>query len=222
MTLGEYLNLITTEHRDRAKFVATVAAVVQPQVDEQTALAAFAEAFDIDTAAGVQLDIVGLWIGRARRVAVPITGVFFSWDDTPQTGWDSGVWRGPFDPEAGIVILPDDTYRVLLKAKIAANSWDGSIPGAYAIWDEAFGDGSALLIQDHQDMSMDIGIVGPPLSAVTRALLIGGYLPLKPAGVRIRSYSIGANSGPLFAWNVSNDLLAGWGTGSWAIELSPN
>lgn len=221
MTLNEYLNLITTQHRDRPKYIATVTTGVQPQVEEQAALEALEASFDIDTATGVQLDILGLWIGRSRFVDVPLTGVYFSWNETAAVGWGVGVWRGAFDPNNGLVVLPDENYRVLLRAKIAANSWDGSIPAAYRIWDQAFNGNNALIIQDNQDMTMSVGIVGTSLDSVTRALLLGGYLPLKPEGVKIREFFFGVNDGPFFAWNVSNDALQGWGTGSWALTTQP-
>jgi hypothetical protein len=109
----------------------------------------------------------------------------------------------------------------LLKAKVAANSWDGSIPGAYAIWNAAFSGQSYIIIQDNQDMSMTVGIAGQPLDIVTRALLTNGYLPLKPEGVRINVYSITPVDGPLFAWDAESEALAGWEVGNWGIEITP-
>ena len=80
-----------------------------------------------------------------------------------------------------MVRLPDETYRLLLKAKIGANRWDGTVPGAYEVWESAFADtGSLILMQDNQDMSVVIGLAGTPLDAVMRNLLLQGYLPLKP------------------------------------------
>jgi len=222
MTDEEYLNLITSEHRGKVKFEATVLANVSPLSYLQTVMAEFPADFDIDQAIGVQLDAVGIWIGRSRRVDIPLTGVYFSWDDVASTGWESGSWQGQFDPDSGLVDLPDDAYRVLLKAKIAANRWDGTIPGAYAVVDSAFGDGTYILIQDNQDMSMSIGISGISLSAINQAVLLGGYLPLKPEGVRIQYYMLAPSGGKLLAWDVvENDALAGWGSGEWGLEVSP-
>lgn len=220
-TTADYVALITNEHAQRAKFIATLQATIDPLTRGQAVLRGLNTDFDIDTAVGVQLDILGIWIGISRRVAVPLVGVYFTFDDTIQTGWDSGSWQGPFDPDSGLTELPDEDYRILLKAKIAANSWDGSIPGAYSVWESAFNDESFILIQDNQDMSMIIAIVGQPLSAVSQALLTQGYIPLKPAGVRIAYYAVPVDENPLFAWDVTNTLLNGWGAGSWAKELLP-
>jgi len=220
MTLDEYKKLITNEHADRPLYMAMVVAGLSPLVKLQDLLSSLPAEFDIDLAVGKQLDAVGEWIGRSRNVAIPLVGVYFSWDDA-SVGWGLGSWKGEFDPASGLTRLPDDAYRVLLKAKIAANNWDGSIPGAYAVWQQAFGNDSQIVIQDNQDMSMTVAIFGLPLDAVTFALLTGGYIPLKPEGVRINSYNIAPDNGPLFAWGVENDILKGWGEGSWPIEITP-
>jgi hypothetical protein len=51
--------------------------------------------------------------------------------------------------------------------------------------------------------------------------LTGGYIPLKPEGVRVNEYLVPVDDGPLFAWDIQNDLLDGWETGSWAREIAP-
>lgn len=45
-------------------------------------------------------------------------------------------------------------------------------------------------------MSVDIGVAGTPPSALFLALLTGGYIPLKPEGVRISYYVIPRTRGP--------------------------
>lgn len=219
-TTEDYQSLITSHHADKPKFMATVAIAAKVFAHLQQLAADLPRQFDLDEAVGVQLDAVGEWIGRSRRIDTPLTGVYFTWDDVASTGWDAGVWQGPFDPDSGLTVLPDDEYRLLLRAKVAANQWDGSIPGAYEVWTTVFND-SIILIQDNQDMSMTVGIAGTPVSTVTQALLTGGYIPLKPEGVRVNYYAISVDSGPLFAWDADSEALAGWDTGSWALELLP-
>lgn len=222
MTNEDYLSLITSEHRGKPKFEATVVAGVSPFSKIQAVMLGLPADFDIDSAVGVQLDAVGAWIGRSRRIDTPLVGVYFAWDDLASDGWESGIWKGPFDPDSGLVDLPDDAYRVLLKAKIAASNWDGTILGAYAIWATVFTN-SQLVIQDNQDMSMVVGIAGQPLSIVDQALLTNGYIPLKPAGVRVQYYAIAPAAGALFTWDADEgSALAGWDTGQWAVELIPS
>lgn len=220
-TIQDYVDLITSEFADQPKFTSMVSADVAPMVRVQALLETMIAIFDIDTPpVGNQLDIIGQWVGVTREVAIPITGVFFSWDGTDASlGWDSGTWA-PSDASE-ITTLPDDAYLTLIKAKIAANVWDGTTNGAYAIWNSLFTD-FTILIQDHQDMSYAVGIVGAVIDPLTQALITGGYIPLKPEGVRISEYFIAVDTGPVFAWDVPlNALLGGWDEASWAKEIFP-
>ena len=183
MTTDEYLALVTTEHQHRPKFMATVEATVAPFAALQSLMRSYIPAFDVDSAVGKQLDIVALWIGVTRAVAVPIEGFYFSWDDTAANGWDAGVWKGLGDPDSGFVNLPDDLFRSVLKAKIEANQWKGDIPGAYRILDAAFGAGDNITLKDNQDMTMTVTVGAGALAPVQEAVLTQGYIPIKPAGV---------------------------------------
>ena len=210
-----YTNLLTSEHNQKPNFVASVTASVQPFADALAVLSTFPTLFDIDTAVGSQLDIVGEWIGASRELAIPLTGVYFAWD-TAGLGWDEGYWQGPFDPSTGLVSLNDTDYRTLLLAKIANNLWDGTVPNAYQFLAPVFPD-NLIIIQDNGDMSMYIGVLGPSLDAVKTSLLENGYLDLKPAGVRIAGYlTQSVPNAPLFGFDVENSTISGWDVGGWA------
>lgn len=186
-----YPPLVTSEHAVRPRFMATVEALTRPLVRAQSLIAAMPAAFDLDAAEGVQLDAVGLWVGRSRYLSIPISGAWFSFD-TSGLGFDEGTWKGPFDATTGISRLDDGPYRLLLKARIAANQWDGTRQGAVDAWSVMFdGTGVTFQIQDNGDMSMDVLVsTDHPLDAVTTALITGGYLGIKPSGVTINSYTI--------------------------------
>jgi hypothetical protein len=220
-TLDDYLSIITSLYRDQPKFIALCSARLEPYADLQTVLEALRLAFDLDEAVGVQLDAVGVRVGRSRFLETPLEGVYFSWGEDG-VGWNEGTWLGPYDPETGLTGLPDDAYRTLLRAKIAANSWDGTVPSAYEIWEALFAAvGMFVVIQDNQDMTMTIGVTGTYPDAVTKALLAGGYIPLKPAGVAIDRYAIAPQGGPLFVWGADSEQLSGWGAGSWPENITP-
>ncbi len=186
-----YPPLVTSEHAVRPRFMATVEALTRPLVRAQSLIAAMPAAFDLDVAEGVQLDAVGRWVGRSRYLSIPISGAWFSFD-TSGLGFDEGTWKGPFDATTGISRLDDGPYRLLLKARIAANQWDGTRQGAVDAWSVMFdGTGVTFQIQDNADMSMDVLVyTDHPLDAVTTALITGGYLGIKPSGVTINSYTI--------------------------------
>ncbi len=219
--MDAYTNLVPSQHSQKPRFMATLKAVLAPLEKAADLLHELRTAFDLDTATGKQLDAVGVRVGRTRYLNTPLENVYFSWN-TEKVGWGEGVWKGKFDPENGLVALPDDIFRMLLKAKVVANRWDGTTTGAYEAWEIAFSDiGSTILIQDNQDMSMVVGIAGMPLNPVFEQLLLQNYVPLKPEGVRIKWYMVTPDGGPLFAWNCDSPALAGWNKGRWPNKLTP-
>lgn len=206
-TTAEYLALIPSQHQDKPRFIATAEVSVRPFVDMQELLLSLPQAFDIDEAAGVQLDAVGEWVGRNREIQQPIADVYFSWG-TDGVGWGAGYWQGIGDPDYGITVLSDEPYRALLKAKVMANVWRGDIAGAYAILAAAFGGDNGVTISDGTDipafmwadddhgwgegywgvsksgMSMTVTIPDGSLDQVQSAMIETGLIPIKPAAVQ--------------------------------------
>lgn len=217
-----YLDLVTGEHSDKPAFISTLTAALEPIADTRSVVDAFPPAYDLDTAVGAQLDVVGEWAGRSRYLTAPLTDVYFTFDD-PALGLDSGTWKGPFDPDTGLVELPDAPYRTLLRAAVASNLWNGSVPSAYAIWDALLdGLGAGIFIVDGQDMSVQMGFGGGPIDAVTMAMLRRGYFDLKPAGVKVRGYFVNSEpKTPVFGFDVQGSGLGGFDSGSWANEFGP-
>lgn len=217
--ITKYTDRITSEHNQRPAFMAVVEALAQPMVDLQNLLGSMPGKFDLDTAVDAQLDDVGRWVGISRNVPLPLTDVYFSFD-IEGLGFDQGSWKGPFDPDTGLTRLDDETYRLVLRAKIGANHWDGTLESSKAILDSIFGGGTFVFIQDNQDMSMTIGIAGKTPSAVFLALLANGIIPLKPEGVGINIVIVTSVDGdPIFGFDMSNDLVAGFDVGAWGTPL---
>lgn len=222
-TIEYYQSLVTSEHQNSPKYMAWLGAMIEPLTVIQSVIENLINDFDLDVAIGKQLDIVGKWVGISRRLHEALIGVYFSWDDTADLGWDSGVWQGSDDPDSGLILLPDDIYRALIRAKIVANQWDGSIPGLYKIWDTVFADvpnSPTLIIVDNQDMSMDYIFAVAPLSIVEQQLAMTGQYYIKPEGVRIRNVSMVPDVGPAFFWDVEEgEVTGGWDSGQWVINI---
>lgn len=222
MTLEEYLGLITSWHSDKPRFMNTVAVLVQPLVDAQDMLAKLTGDFDLDTAVGVQLDMVGQWIGRTRYITTPIRGVFFSFDDfTPRTGFDQGIWLGQYDPTDSITAMDDDTYREVLKLQAIANHWDGTLPGIADDLDRVF---PGIAIQDLGDapaglMRMDVLIPSNLVSSLLLYVLEQDF-PIKPSGVLVNFIETTISTQPIFAFDVpasSGGPLGGFDEAAWGI-----
>jgi hypothetical protein len=204
--------LPTWEHR-RPKFLAVLEHVITPLVEmENQAFVLATRGYNVNTAVGVELDRIGEWVGIGREVYPPLDGVYFTWDDRKTNGWDMGLWRGENDPPTGLSRLPDEAYRLMIKAKIAANLWDGTIDSAYRVWDAAFNGEVKIVVTDNQDMSMDMILVTEEDDTILRAILRDEKLPLRPTGVRAK-YEL-LVGGPILMWDIGETPATGvWGSG---------
>lgn len=231
VTTDDYTTLVTSEYKQLkipdsngapivSNFVKMIAQDVQGYVDTINLLRSFSKLFDIDQAQGQQLDMIGVWVGISRNIQIPLTGVYFAFDTTA-VGFDQGTWFGIGDSTSGLTRLSDGDYLILLKAKIASNHWDGTIPGAYAIWAIVFQfSGFSLVIQDGQDMTMAIIIIGNVTSAVTLSLITNGYIALRPAGVLISGYYQNSTPAtPMFGFGLENSVIAGFDHGAWVKKI---
>lgn len=226
--MSRYTDLITNYHATKPLFFQHIDLSTRPLVDTNSTLNGLITAFDIDTAVGVQLDILGEWIGRSRYVATPITGIYFAWD-TEGVGYDQGVWQGAYDPDSGYTALSDETYRIILKAKIAINNWDGtndSLPGILNT--SLAGSGLAMQIVDNQDMTISIWVFPEvDIASVSLELIAAikqGYLTVKAAGVWGGSIEIPAVETPsvgnqFFGFDMDNEYITGFDTGAWGTIL---
>lgn len=238
--LTPYLALISSEHADKPNFLAALSVALQPLADNLAVSSELPTLFDLDEAEGVQLDIIGLWVGRSRFLSVPLPNVYFSLG-LAGLGFAQGAWRGPYDPTSGLVRMPDEPYRTLLKFQVQANRWDGSIDAAYAAYSVLFagsasiqwlgsepvswygagavtwtGAGFNLLIQDQGDMSFFLALLGDLPDIITRAMLTSGQLLLKPAGQRVTGYMFETIAGsPFFGLGADNTSVGGFGHGAW-------
>ena len=242
--ISQYLDLIPSENQGQPDYFEVLTAILQPFADNVISLDGLPELFDLDTAVGSQLDVDGQWIGVSRQLLEPIQGLYFTWG-TAGLGWDQGIWRGTFDPLDGLVSLSDPNYRILLFATVLANHWNGSIPGLYDILDTLFLDaggfilndegypipnglggfllntaGPTWLIQDNGDMSFDLVMLSPNIPPIIQAFITGGYLHIKPNGVRMTVMEPSVPGTPVFGFGVEYEGISGWGVGSWPEILA--
>lgn len=155
-----YQGLITSQYNNSVRFKAWLDVNLIKLNANSKVTDMLDSKFDIDTAIGKQLDILGELLGQPRSVRFQPT------DGTSPT-------------------LTDSVYRLVLKSKILLNQWDGMLSSIADEWGLLF-PSSTFIVRDNQDMSMDIIIsVTTPLE---RDLLENGYIVPKPQGVRVNYY----------------------------------
>ena len=150
-----YLTKVTPQHR-RPRFLGWLSGNLKPLLDAKQTAATMYQYFNLEQSEGVQLDTTGDIVGRGRVLS--------------------------FDPSCGSSpILEDELYRLLQKAKISLNQWDGTIPSVLELWETLFPQYSFIL-HDKQDMTMDMYIIGP-VTRLEQELLSKNYIAPKPMGV---------------------------------------
>jgi hypothetical protein len=158
MAIEKYLDRVTSEHRDKPKFIQWLTSTLTKTDGIYNCLSVMDDAFDLDKAVGKQQDVLGELIGVSRTL---------NFQPTPDIS----------------PLLNDDTYRLIQKAKIGKNNWLGTEPEIQTIWQGMFSDLRLDLI-DNQDMSMTAVIYGV-LDELRELLIANGYIVPKPSGVRL-------------------------------------
>ena len=215
--ISQYISLIPSANQSKSNFISLVSASVQPSADLTALYNTIPELYDVDVAVGTQLDTVGQWVGVTRYLTTPLAGVYFAFD-TAGVGFDQGVWQGQYDPSTGLVTLPDDLFRLVVKVHILNNHWDGTKAGAYALAAVVFSTlGYSLYIEDNTNLTMNFGLIGAGTPApIAQALLITGKLNVKPATIHVSNYFTQSAPGPIFAFDINNSYFSGFDTASWA------
>ncbi len=157
-----YKDLITSQHRGKPKFVATVAELLKFSEDIYATAVYMDDEFDIDLANGAQEDVLGVIVGASRELG--------------------------FQPHTqDTATLNDEDYRFLLKAKVGKNLWKGGIDDLQRLWHSIFNDD--IIIIDNQDMTIEVQIRNVP-SSVVHEMILMGYIVPKPQSVRTNYHII--------------------------------
>lgn len=187
LPLGYYSNIRTSQYAPPVspKFNALLKALLRKFDDVSQVLVRMDTALDLDIAVGAQLDMLGAVVGAARTVG--------------------------FQPSGGVSpVLDDFTYRLYIKAKIAQNQWDGTLPSLYPIWQTLFPGGSIIII-DNQNMTVDLTLIGA-FTSIIQDMIVNGYIVPRPEGV-LYTYLFGVL--PFFGFGSSPGFIAGFGEGHW-------
>lgn len=183
-----YIKLITSEHSVQpkyAEYVKTFLDMISPCVDIYND---FDVLFALDSATGDQLDKLGELVGIGRQLPVVDERI-------PAT-------------------LDDEAYRLVIKAKIYKNHWDGTRKGLQDIFDVFFPDVQYEII-DNQDMSYTVTLIDPEADSLFVGLIMNGYILPKPSGVSV-DYNIMDSS--LFGWDSDTQFIKGWDKANWSSK----
>lgn len=175
MTTGQivayYANLLILQYVGKPKAFATIQAFATMAVMDQLPVAV-QNAYAIDTAVGVQLDVLGKYVGVTRN---------------------QYNFTGP-------VTLDDDDFRLLIKIQIVQNNSGSSLATIQDLLHTFFA--GTISVFDYQDMTMDYFFdtdIGS--NNMAEVFIKGGFLP-RPMAVRLRATIIAPSGKQFFGFRT--------------------
>jgi len=201
---SDYVNVLIKQYWEKPKANAEIEFKAGLWRKTYEWIDSFTEEFDIDTAAGDRLDIIGRIVGISRIVPFAVAKIAFGFNENANArGFDDKftplVDRAPFQDKFERTYtslqLDDLTYRIFIRAKISRNT------GSPYLVDErglsiqqavnTLFNGAAYVI-DQKDMTL-ILYVSPRFNFERLLAIIRLDLLPKPQGVR---YKIITEAGP--------------------------
>ena len=157
MPISTYLNLIPPMNREKPRFISFLSAILSQVSDMDDLRLEMLSAFSLSASEGAQLDILGHLAGASREL--------------------------PYEPASGSRSLADEDFRLLIRARILQDHWDGSNAGLITILHTLFPDSGAAVF-DGQNMTIS---VTPPsdISATRLGMLEHGLLLPAPPGIAL-------------------------------------
>ena len=141
---------------------------------------------DIDTAIGVQLDLIGKILGCNRNIyGLTLDTKFFSFQKNNAYGYSDkdalseGYWKNYQNSTGTIYSLPDDVYRTLLKFKAIYNVRRGSMQFMDEMYWRIFG--NEINMVNNHDLSVTYNVPTSHSVAVTAAIYLNYLEP--PLGI---------------------------------------
>jgi hypothetical protein len=199
-----YQSLLIVQYASLPNATGTVAALMNRLIQNQI-ISAVNQGFDVDTALGAQLDIMGSYRGVNREAFGVVPGNYWSLPSVNDTlpGTFNG-WASVSDPNANMLTirwlqvndlnslsysLTDIQMRLLIQLKAQIDAWDGTLGGLDTIMFNFFGTyvnvvdaGNMTLVYQHNHLDTDPNTLW--LIAVTE-----NVLP-HPAGVQVSTVEI--------------------------------
>ena len=199
----EYLDVarsrITSQFQDKPVIDKYIQLLIDGSEELQLVMKDVMQKRSLDTAEGVQLDIIGKIVGQDRVLVNVDIFDFFGFLGVPNAGGmgDLGstsvgaVFYDLNNPRFGNITLTDEMYRIFIKAKIAKNITSATPEQVMAFTNFIFGAPSST-VQYEGEAEYTL-MIGKELSSLERSLLtyvdtssnFNSYLIPKPTGVRV-------------------------------------
>jgi hypothetical protein len=221
-----YKDLLLYQYVNLPKARATIGALVAASISDLIILDVN-DGFNIETAVGAQLDMLGEFIGFSRRVyselirdwfemvdsTAPVTTTGFT-DYTDSTINPDSVFYRDLYAKGSVSDLTDEEYRYMLKLCVILNNNDNTLSSIQYLLFNFFG--SDLLIYDSKDMTISY-LANPDISRYTLLAITQELLP-KPIGVTLSG--VFELTDPAKSWGLNDYIYDNGNTASFSDYLT--
>lgn len=199
-----FANLLAFEYRNAPKAYAQMRLWAKQALADLFAFQV-QDAFDVDTAIGAQLDVIGKYVGVNRNIGTPVTKPYFGFYDNTATVKNPNGFTDSTNPAINAVgiffqsyfigsentALNDEAYRLVIKLQIILNQNDGTLASIQTYLHNFLP--GVVSLTDNADMTLTY-----TLSSVTPVdpSVLQKFLP-KPAGVGVNFIYFTATASPL-------------------------
>ena len=170
MRIERYEEMVPPAHRypvhddsERSRFADFVLLCCLHGMETMDMLEGYIQDFDLENAIGKQLDALGAIVGADRQLPFAVEG---------SDGW-----------------LNDDDYRLLIRARIASNIWDGTNEGLTQVLRAVFANYGFSFVDGGTDAEMDAMTmkyqIRGQLSDLQKQMIRGDLIAPRPAGVSV-------------------------------------
>lgn len=197
--LSEARGRVTEQFKDKLVFDKYIQLLLSVSEEQQLVLKDLMQKRSIDTAQGVQLDIIGDIVGQPRTLLDTALLKYVAFDGYPeaQSFGDlndnslGGYWYSLGAALSGNTLLNDEQYRLFIKAKILKNKTNATPNDFLEFVSFVFGTQlNNIIVEGNAEFTV---LVGKELNSFEKALLtytsnVDGYdVPFmpKPVGVKI-------------------------------------
>jgi len=219
-TIEYYKDLILYQYINKPKATETIKLLAKQAMVDLLPIAVN-DAFDIDTAIGSQLDVLGEYIGFDRIIQSQVERDYFTFQNQDSettltmglTDYNNLTLNSTFSFYSYVNALgissslSDDEYRILLKLKLHTNSTQNSLYEIATILFEYFS--NQIILFDQFDMTISY-FVKDSISRIISIAYQEDLLP-KPMGVQISG--VFAVEDPLIVWGIKSQARGNTGIG---------
>lgn len=176
-----YINLLIKQYHNKSKAKGTIETLTKSEcLSYNNIISKLNSSFNIETATGKQLDLIGKIIGRSRI----FEGIEFEETDTPNS-------------------LDDETYRTLLKMQIINNFMSKSIESITEATFNFLGD--KVIFINNTNMTIDYILIGNAESNLIKVVAFDKSILPAPAGVEV-NYIIDIPTPNIFGFSRNNKI----------------